>query len=336
MKIPVLAILAACATPGASAALDATASLPDGSPMAPDAPAMAVDAAPATPPLRAVVIIGQSNAQGIALVSQLAAGFADPNALPYPAVPLYARYGDDLSPQTVHTYSGPLSPLCIGSGDGTMTAGSAGSTCAFGPEFGIELSLGRALDAADPGGWVIGKFTADSTFLADQWWPWSFYCPSGSCGSAADGQLGSASTAPNMYWTYLDWQAAFLSQTGAQLAAVIWIQGEEDAETVPLGARYGAELAAFITASRFDWQNSYGGSAVPFIYGELTNGDLGLPSEPGAALVRAGQTANQHAPQVVMVNQDNLPLFQTVHFTGPDMIALGSAYASAVLSSVGR
>lgn len=267
--------------------------------------------------LRAVVIIGQSNARGIGIVSELPG-----SDYAYPPLPFSVMYGNFLQPQIQRTYTGALTPLCIK----FLATGSATSDCpADDQSFGIELSLASALGS----GWVIGKYTADGTSLAEEWDPTGTWCPAGPC-VGSDGAPN-----PTMYQAYVAWQAAFLAQTGAQLAAVIWIQGEQDATTIPLATAYGGELTTFIADVRRD-----SGVAVPFLYGELPLADGSAMdgsalTEPGVAEVRAGEVADQDVAQgIIMVSQDGYAM-TGVHFVGSSLIALGSAYATALLDAVG-
>lgn len=266
---------------------------------APDAtqPPPTIDAtADARPPVRRklVVIFGQSNAGSRGLVSELE--LADQNlATPYPAVPYIAETGDDANPP--HTNTWPLDAL----GPRLDAFGIA--------RFGIELTLGRTLDAAEPGGWALAKFAFGSTALGGEWNPLGPY-PTGQ---------------PNLFTQGISFVKAAMVATDSDLGALIWIQGESDAPTVPVGQLYGIRLAEFIGAERFE----LGLPEVLFVYGRLniTN------TSPGAAGVRSGQEANQ-APLAIMVDQDPFPLQRDMlHYSTQGLVDLGRTYAEAILQT---
>ena len=331
MKLYIFALLSACcacaATPGASlTSLDAAPPPP-----APDT--MRIPDA-ATRPAFIVIIRGQSNAHGEGHPAQLPLGVDDPLAQPFPAVQFTAVYGNDGEPTTRWTYPlGDLSPTCgagsgeIGlgsgsnSGSGVLTAGS-GASCTF----GIELSLGRELTAARPDvNWIIGKYTADSTAIGGEWWPWGVFEPNGATPDP---------WADNLFELSEQWEHQLLQQTAATLVADIWIQGEDDALGLIMGRLYGRHLAGWKAADDYSWRTGVGsGAPVPFIYGRLSASFEGGTAAGGSA-VRTGQEQDQYLG--TMVDQDPYPLSTSdhAHFSTEGYVGLGSAYATAVLNAL--
>jgi hypothetical protein len=281
----VLALLAACG----SSARDC-----------PDAPPAIGDASTDAPPdaatgLQLVLMIGQSNAGSQGLVSEL----ADPTlAQPYPAVQ-FAEVIGLLNGAPVTYPLGPLQPY-------------PGLQPGNPPAFGFELSMGRELDAHDPGRWAIAKYSIGSTTLGGSWPTTGSYDPVGS--------------PVNLYTAANAFGQKVAQQAGATLAAIVWIQGESDAVGAaesPYAVTYGVRLAEQIGAERFTWRDR----GVPFIYGRLNVNAAGA----GVADVRAGQEANQ-GPLEIMVDQDPYPLRSDMaHYTTESVVDLGRVYADAVL-----
>ena len=248
----------------------------------------------AAPPRKLAVIFGQSNAGTPGRTADLAGlGRADLGD-PYPAVPYISETGTDNNPPITQVVPlGPLAPIVNTSGIGT---------------FGIELSLGRALDAAEPGQWAIARFAFGSTALAGEWAPNANW-PTGE---------------PNLFTQEITFVQQALAATGTELGALIWIQGESDAPTVALGQAYGLHLAEFIGAERLELPAD---PRVPFVYGRLNVNNPQL----GTADVRTGQEANQNV-YAIMVDQDPFPLqADLTHYTSQGDIDLGTLYATTIL-----
>lgn len=234
--------------------------------------------------------MGQSNAGTPALTS----GLADPSlALPYPNVPYIARTGNDLTPPVLVDYPvGDLGPR------GDVNGVS---------KFGIELTLGRGLDAFLPNGWALAKFAYASTALAGEWSPTSIF---------------PTSDPTNLYTQCIAYIAAAEAATHSQLAAIVWIQGESDSGSISVAKEYGIRLAEFIGAMRFS------AAPVPFIYGKLNVNCFGL----GVPTTRAGQVAAQlSAENVLMVDMDAFGLQgDATHYTAASLVSLGSLYAQEI------
>lgn len=329
MKTVAIITLAACAAPPSSPAIPDAPDKSDAALAQQDA--VGSGSASGSARLRAVFEDGQSNAVGMAQAPELTGDLAA-LAEPYPAVREIVLYGDDfVSPQGQKVYDGPLAPLCAGSSAGsssgaiTQLVAGSGAGCYF----GNELSLGRALDAAYPGQVVIIKYATSSTYLYGQWWPWGSYYPH-----------GVANGGSNQFNESRAFLAHELTAAGATYWAHVWEQGEEDARTVSGGSGYGGELAALVADDRYVMQNTYGVPPVPVIVGQL-NAAAELYSaatktwapEPGLAGVRQGeQDVAAQGQDVELVDQDAYPLrADRIHYTGPAYVAIGSAFAAAIL-----
>lgn len=251
-------------------------------------------------PKKLVVIKGQSNAVGRGLASDAA---GDPRLQPLAAVRYEAHLGDDSDPpKPIADYAwGDLTHLVYRSGVDS---------------FGIEMSLGYALAAAEPGtDWFIAKFAFGATSLFYNWQPDGVY-PTMPAGQ------------PNLFEQSVAFERAAIADTGATLAAEIWIQGESDADTEAHAQAYQAELLAFIAAERAAIPTfaTFATAATPMFYGELVNAHWAARTS-----LRASQVADQ-SQFVVLVNQDGLPLADGMHFTAAGYLELGERYAAAILA----
>lgn len=242
-----------------------------------------------------VVICGQSNAVGTGRVR-----FLDPQAAelaePYPAVPFASNTGDDRDPPEVRDY--PMEPL--GARMGRAELG-----------FGIELTLGRALDDARHDEWAIAKFGRSSTALAIEWDPSGTYPP-----MDPNGQ--------NLFEQFVAYVAAQAEVMEAEVAAFIWIQGESDAPTGYAARNYGRRLRVFVDLLRQQFP-------VPFIYQQL---NAAAPYEFTAEL-RAEQERVQ-SDWMILENTDDGYAFplraDLVHYDESALLTLGEVYAERVLA----
>lgn len=233
---------------------------------------------------RIVAIIGPSNADGLGN-STLVPDYIDA----YPAVTLkQRRAGGATNPiPWVDTSNAPLAPRCLG------------PNC-----FGVELSLGRALDAANPGLWSVTKLVIDGSGLNQHWRPGATY-PSG--GTPLHTQL-------------MTWLAESEAELSGKLAAVVIIQGERDALYAATSAAFQADQEAQI-------------AAIQAVYPDaifLLNRLHAQTSPAYNSVVRAAQEAQTG---VTLVDIDDLSLKgDLVHFTPATYITLGERFASAYLS----
>jgi len=177
---------------------------------------------------------------------------------------------------------------------------------------GIEMSLGRAVAEALPlsdGMWTIDKFAVASTSLASYWLPSDSY---------------PSSQPTDLYTQFVSHVQATLAATGGTLAAIEWVQGENDARDTTDAKAYLANLNAFTTALHESLGNDFA-----FVYGRLNAAAAGVD----VADVRAAQEAfaqGDPGAAVAMVDQDPYPLnADHLHYPASSLIPLGQAYAAA-------
>jgi hypothetical protein len=288
IRLLILALLVACSSsPSTSTAGSRLA-------MADIDGGASVDATQASPKL--VAFLGQSNAVGAGRVAAMTAeeiAYADP----YPAVPYAATIGNNSDPPDCRTNPwGDLRPI------GARSDGA--------PSFGIELTMGRALDTAEPGAWVLAKFALSGTVLGTQW--------------AANSNYPAKDLAPtNLNQAAVEYIDAAIASRHAQLFAIVWIQGEGDAGTLALANAYGANWLALAQS----WQARWPG--VKIIYNRLHK-DVG-----GAygSKVRNGQDADDAYPGMVEVNVDAFQIDPNnrPHFTTSAYLQMGPVFADAAL-----
>jgi len=133
----------------------------------------------------------------------------------------------------------------------------------------------------------------------------------------------------NLFTQQVAFTKDVLVHTGDQIAALVWIQGEQDATATvqPSATDYGANLTTFVADERAALGLS---DDVPFIYGRL---NAKYPRAVGRDLVRRGQDANQTSTQII-VDQDPYPLRSgNVHYTTEGVLDLGHAYGRAILAA---
>jgi len=302
-----LLFVAACSTPP-NAVYDAPVTPP---PV--DTAVPAVDTSPAPPKQQfAVLFAGQSNASNhgrLDLGSNDQIKNASDFALlaPYPAVPYATTIGVYAIPAPLYTYSGPLQAVLD---PGGMWG------------FGAPITLGRALDAAMPGQWSEIQYAYGSTALDGPW------APGGNWPAAGSGNLFNQS---------VSFTKSTLATSGASLAAVVWVQGEDDTLSTYAAQHYEANLEAFIAATR----SAYGLPNLPFFvarvniaFCSVTGYGSAFPAD--CMLVRTAEAnAVAATPNTYLIDQDGYPLLPNQgHYTDDAYLALGSAYAAAVLAVV--
>lgn len=165
------------------------------------APDSAIDSPP--PPRSATLIMGQSNAEGMADATELDA--IDPALRnQFPAVTQRTKIANSSAdpPAWAAVYDGPLYPR-------------------VGLKFGSELTLGRAMPDHD-----IIECAVGGASLWNNWDPNGTY-PTGQT---------------NLYHQCVDFAHAAEALHGTQIVDIIWIQGESDTDTVEHAQAYGANL----------------------------------------------------------------------------------------------
>lgn len=163
----------------------------------------------------AALILGQSNAVGVGLVS----GLTDASyATAYPAVHYVAQIDGNTDPPVLTTYDGDLDDVFFSAAQ----------------RMGIELSLGRDLDHSMPDRWVILKSALSSTSLSGN------HDPNGTYPTAQ----------PNWFTQCVTFARAQLAALNARLGVVIWIQGENDGGALGTANAYDDNLLEYVDALR--------------------------------------------------------------------------------------
>lgn len=115
-------------------------------------------------------------------------------------------------------------------------------------------------------------------------------------------------------------------QPGARYVAVVWMQGERDAQYREAGRQYAANLKALVHALRRDLKSP----DLPFVLGLVNPPTAGYP---GLDLVRkAQQEAEKALPNTALVATDGLTKHRDdLHYDTQGEIELGRRFAAAVL-----
>lgn len=118
--------------------------------------------------------------------------------------------------------------------------------------------------------------------------------------------------------------------------AVVWMQGENDAEDSTRSSAYQANLINFVT----DIRNFLGGYATinfPFIImqlGAITNVGFPYTSTVQTAQTYVGNNTDGTTPNCVLITSTDLGLnVDGLHFNGPAQVTLGQRYAGAIQPS---
>jgi hypothetical protein len=246
------------------------------------------------PPL--IAFMGQSNAGDNTDYEQGDAGLGLGST--YASVNITSKYGiSDPITWTVNRSRQTLRPSAAGGG------ANMGATLAAG-----RLMYQRA------GLTEIVQYAVSSTDLT-QWLPGSGYPAS----PGAD---------PDLFDQAVTYIRASETASGTRLAAVVWIQGENDAGDLTLSNNYQTNLTAFAAALRAQF-----GSTLKFIIVKLNTNAVATYK----ATVRTAQAAfvSGDGGKSVLVDVDDLPLIDSFHY-GPDTIAtVGNRCASAALTLLG-
>jgi hypothetical protein len=188
------------------------------------------------------------------------------------------------------------------------------------PAFGPELSMGRMLKDANPSHAImLQKQALGSTSLAEDWNP-DFVASPTDPPSAAMNQYD------RMIFRYTT-TMSYLTTHGysVNLKGLAWMQGEEDAKYQDMAMSYEANLQRFIASVRTDIA-----ADLPIIIGRIN-----ATSQPYRDLVRDAQlavtdpTSPAYVPGVSIINTDDLPLQDKVHYNAAGQVALGLRFGSA-------
>ena len=188
----------------------------------------------------------------------------------------------------------------------TSTANIAGATTTA---MGIEIEMGKYLHETLTNGLGIVQFAVSGTSIAAHWHPSAGYPASGD----------------NLFTQAMDFcQAAQTDLTG-QIACIVWIQGESDAQSAPNAAAYEANLTATFNAMRVRFPG------VPIVAMKLSP----YCTATETATVRAAQVAVQAAlPNIRLFNCDDLELVDGYHFASNSIAVMGTRAATEVLKAL--
>lgn len=258
-----------------------------------------------------IAILGQSNAEGVGDATDAA---LDPTLIaPYPIIydatvftywntPLGARGYADPSGGTMATYSyGYLQPFYYNVAH---------------VDFGIELTLGRDLDAAFPGRVAVTKFAMGGSQLDTQWTPSARYPAVG----------------PNLAHLALAHVRAAYEACGCDRLIVVWEQGEQDAQHLFDAQMYASRLTPLIALFRSVWPDSLW--AIGRLNSDAVNATS--PATPYVSVVQDQEAAYVASdPQSILVDQDAFPLrADHLHYMDQAYLDNGHAWAQAILSAL--
>lgn len=255
-----------------------------------------------------VLLWGQSNAEGRALISGLSAG---DQARTYTKTYIEA--------QTSATRGTPPPALLALGTNQTLTSPST----QFGPEIGLAMDYE---DAAHARNLYICKTASSSLFLA----PSSLGAPvtTTTWSSAELPTNGTYHPALTRDWYDIE-QQALLSGVGVNLRALLWMQGEQDA-TSTVAAPDSATHQSYLQALYDDLKTHTAYASLPMIVGRIRDQDPAMNATAKAA-VRAGQAAFVSANSgCVLIDTDAMSLgADNLHYDAAGMKALGQAFHDA-------
>ncbi len=219
----------------------------------------------------------------------------------------------DLDPRYAPPREDVLYSYRLGTGAGTNESDGFGALrhlhgTGVGASYGPELGFGHTLaDAMPDRRFALAKFAVNGSSLANRWGP-------------DDNDL---------YPDFIDFarrQIATLEADGheVRVRGLVWVQGSGDAYA-DLAVNYAANLAALVGAVRSDL--GLGDLAVLLTQEHADSG------RPAVDEIRAQKQAFVDADgNAWMVNIDDYPLRDPVHFAGETTIVAGNRLAQAWLS----
>lgn len=249
----------------------------------------------AAPPGKLLVLWGQSNAHGMGDVDLVTveSGLRSD----YPAVDATYHHANGWSNPLVWTTRKP----------GALRPYSAAGS------FGVELSMMRRLDEAEPGRWNIVKVSCNGASLGG----WQSFSPT------------ATNPVPNLFRQAMAFTLAAVERHGvtADNVVLVWIQGEADAKNSANSAAYSTNLAAFMDAFRAEIP----GAAI---YLNRLSSSLYLPTYPYREIVRAQQAAYLKLDSnAVLVDDAGLTLLDRAHLDHNSLVELGDRFAAAILET---
>lgn len=252
--------------------------------------------APST--VKEILFWGQSNAGGQDDYANItnANGYVDPLA----AV--------QLSQYVTSNFTDPISFQIAGTRAATAPRFPAGQV-----NFGPELSMARHLNRVQPGVWTVAKWGIYASGLEQHWLPSSTY-PT----SPANG--------PNLFTQAMNDASAQASAQHATVSALVWIQGENDAQNTTYASDYQANLTTFINTVRARYPN------LPVVIARISSAQT-MPFT--STIAAAENTVCGSIGHCTIVNTDDLtPLITVYHYNANNLVTLGDRIATAVLGQL--
>ncbi len=260
----------------------------------------------ATEPVQVILLAGQSNMDGHAMVSQLP---TTPFNFQEPQDDVLLYFGD---PSRRHPPGSEVPAKTLISLQ--PGASSQGGITRFGP----EVTFGRAIADAKPDRkYALIKHGVGGSSLAKHWDP----------------------TVPASYsdfkLTVAEGLAALEADGHAtQITGMLWMQGETDVKKLEDRNAYEENLTNFIAAVRTDF-----GSDLPFVIGQLSVNQTGggrLRTVENLNIVRTAQAnVARDLLGVGLVVTNNFSLnADDLHFSTEGQMALGNAFAKQYLALV--
>jgi hypothetical protein len=118
---------------------------------------------------------------------------------------------------------------------------------------------------------------------------------------------------------------------GGKLEAVVWVQGEGDADASRTQAQYYGDLGTLFA----DWRTQFGQASLPVILPTLGFCTSGLYTDAESQEITKAQIQKCSDANIYRVDRKDLPLVDTVHHTAAGAETLGVRCARAVLYSSG-
>lgn len=172
----------------------------------------------------------------------------------------------------------------------------------FGPEFAFAHAIGKALPKETVG---IVKFALGGTSL-DMW---------GAPGYDKKDCL---------YQRMMALVKAALATGNVEVAGVLWMQGESDAEKKELGEAYAANFAGLIARLRQDLN----APNLPFLFGQIQVPTRGFDYKDAVLKAQADTAVKVH--DTAFVSTDGLPQKPDhLHFNAEGQTGLGARFAEA-------
>lgn len=188
--------------------------------------------------------------------------------------------------------------------------------------FGPEVTLARQLSAALPEReiWLVKYAIGGTSLLA--WAPrWD---------SARAEVTGNASAGP-LYERLIETLRELDPERGAEVAAVLWMQGERDATSPEAGRAYFENLVELVQSLRRDLAVP----ELPFLLGLVNPPPERYPARK--AVRDAQRRAAAEIPGVHLLETDDLTKWSdALHYDTEGVLELGRRFAEAVLRVVGE